>query len=331
MIGVIGAGSWGTALAVVLAKNTALEFVPLWDRDTPNLQAMQNQRRNPKYLPTIELPGKMVFLDNLQDLVTKVQDIFLVVPSHAFSSVIQEIKPYINKNHRIAWATKGLDATTGSFFSELIQQRLGKNRPCAVLSGPSFAFEVASGLPTAVTIAANDREFLQDMVNYFHVNSFRVYTSNDLIGVQLGGVAKNVYAVAAGIADGLGFGANARAALITRGLAEMQRLGKKLGAAQKTLTGLAGLGDMILTCTDNQSRNRRFGLALAEGKTIDAAQKEIGQVIEAVHNTTTLCEKALAVGVEMPIANQVDLILQNSITPQQAVQNLMARKPVNEN
>lgn len=330
MIGVIGAGSWGTALSIVLANNTSLEFVPLWARDIKQLRSMQEQRKNSRYLPTIVLPGKVIFIDSLQDLLTKVQDIFIVVPSKAFASIIQQLKPYVNKNHRIAWATKGIDPTTGDFFSALIHRELGSERPCAVLSGPSFAYEVASGLPTAVTVAANDEAFLQDMVSYFHVNCFRVYTSTDLIGVQLGGVMKNIFAVAAGIADGLGFGANARAALITRSLVEMQRLGKHLGAVPETLTGLAGLGDMILSCTDDQSRNRRFGLALAGGKTIKQAQQAIGQVVEAVHNTAKICEKARQLGIEMPISNQIDLILQNKITPQQAVHNLIARRPIRE-
>jgi glycerol-3-phosphate dehydrogenase (NAD(P)+) len=330
MIGVIGAGSWGTALSIVLANNTSLEFIPLWARNSQQLCSMREQRENNRYLPTIPLPGKIVFLNNLQELVEKVQDIFIVVPSKAFAPIIQQIKPYINSNHRIAWATKGIDPTTGDFLSELVQKELGNTRPCAVLSGPSFAYEVANGLPTAVTVASNDKMFLQDMVSYFHVNYFRVYTSTDLIGVQLGGVVKNIFAVAAGIADGLGFGANARAALITRGLVEMQRLGKKLGVTPETITGLSGLGDMILTCTDDQSRNRRFGLALAEGKTIEEAQQSIGQVVEAVHNTSKICEKAVALGIEIPIANQIDLILKHEITPQQAVHNLITRKPVRE-
>ena len=330
MIGVIGAGSWGTALSIVLASNSGLEFVPVWARNYPQLVSMQAVRKNHRYLPAITLPGKIVFMEHLPDLLAKVQDLFIVVPSHAFASIIQQIKPYINEDHRIAWATKGIDPITGKFFSELVQDELGQDRACAVLSGPSFANEVANGLPTAVTIASNNELFMQDMVHYFHVNNFRIYTSTDLIGVQLGGVVKNIFAVAAGIADGLGFGANARAALITRGLVEMQRLGKSLGVAPGTLIGLAGLGDMILTCTDDQSRNRRFGLALADGKTIDEAQQEIGQVVEAVHNTAKICEKALELGIDLPIANQIDLILQNKITPQQAVHNLITRKPVQE-
>jgi glycerol-3-phosphate dehydrogenase (NAD(P)+) len=331
MIGVIGAGSWGTALSVVLANNSGLEFIPVWARDLKQLSIMREQRKNNRYLSTILLPGKLLFLDNLPELVAKVQDILIVVPSHAFASIIKQIKPYIDNNHRIAWATKGIDPVTGDFFSDLVQKELGKERSCAVLSGPSFANEVVNGLPTAVTVAANDTNFLQDMVSYFHVNYFRVYTSTDLIGVQLGGVVKNIFAVAAGISDGLGFGANARAALVTRGLVEMQRLGKKLGVKPETITGLSGLGDLILTCTDDQSRNRRFGLALADGKTITEAQQSIGQIVEAVYNAAKICEKALHLGIEMPLATQIDLILQNKITPQQAVHNLITRKPAYEN
>ena len=330
MIGVIGAGSWGTALSMVLASNDSLEFVPLWARDKLQFSSVAGCRKNTRYLPNVELPGKIVFCSQLPELLAKVQDLMLVVPSHAFVPMLQQIKPYINANHRIAWATKGVDPLTGKFFSEVVQELLGPTRACAVLSGPSFAQEVAHGMPTAVTVASNDEHFSQDMVSYFHVNSFRIYTSGDLIGVQLGGAVKNIFAVATGIADGLGFGANARAALITRGLAEMQRLGRKLQVAPETLTGLSGLGDMILTCTDNQSRNRRFGMALAEGRSVLAAQQEIGQVVEAVHNTAQICDKALSLGVELPIAQQVLLILQNKITPQQAVHNLISRKPAQE-
>lgn len=331
MIGIIGAGTWGTALALVLANNSSIEFVPLWARNSKQIETKNGHRYNNRYLPNIELPGKIVFYTELADLLNQVQDILIAVSSNAFPAILDEIKPYITPSHRIAWATKGIDATTGKFFSELVQEQFGANRACAVLSGPSFALEVAKNLPTAIAVAANNQQFSQDILDYFHVQYFRIYTNNDLIGVQLGGVIKNIFAVAAGIADGLGFGANARAALITRGLVEMQRLGQALGAMPTTLTGLAGLGDMVLTCTDNQSRNRRLGLALAEGKTIIEAQQEIGQVVEAVHNTAKLCEKATALGLELPIANQVNLILQNKITPLQALHNLMSRQPEQEN
>lgn len=330
MLGVIGAGSWGTALAIVLANNSNLELVPVWARDVKQLQLMQQQRKNFKYLPEVILPDKIVFFNSLQDLLVTAQDILITVPSKAFAAIIQELKPYINSRHRIAWATKGLEATTGEFFSELVARELGQERRAAVLSGPSFAYEVAIGLPTAVTIAANNAVFLSDMAAYFHSNNFRVYTNTDVIGVQLGGIVKNIFAVAAGIAEGLGFGANARAALITRGLVEMQRLGSCLGAKAETLTGLAGLGDMILSCTDNQSRNRRFGLALAEGKTVAEAQQIVGQVVEAVYNTAAICNKAYQFGVEVPITTQINLILQNKTTPQQALENLFARKPNKE-
>ena len=331
MIGVLGAGSWGTAIAILLAKNLKPQNIPLWDKDLAQLALMEENLENKRYLPGIALPGTIKYLKKITDLLSEVQDIVIAVPSHAFKSLlIEKLKPNLQDHHRILWVTKGMEPGSGRFLHQLVEEKLGMNRAYAVLSGPSFAREVALGMPTAVTVSSNNEIFTKDIVKYFHSDAFRVYLNKDIIGVQFGGVIKNILAVACGISDGLNFGANARAGLITRGIAEMQRLGAVLGAKSETLVGLSGLGDVILTCTDNQSRNRRFGLAIAKGHSIQEAQDIIGQVVEAVHNTKEICDLAEKLGVEVPIANQVNFILQQKITPRQAAYYLLSREPVQE-
>lgn len=329
MIAVCGAGSWGTALALCLARNTK-DQVLIWAREAEILNEISAKNSNSKYLPGIKLENNLVASKNLQTMLQQATDLLIVVPSKAFCDIITTIKPYLTAQHRIIWATKGLEPESGRFLHEVVLEHLGPTQVYAVLSGPSFAKEVAQQLPTAVTIATNNKKFGEDLLAYFHSDNFRVYLSTDVIGVQVGGVIKNILAVAAGLSDGLGFGANARAALLTRGIAEMLRFGQSLGAKPETLQGLAGVGDIILSCTDNQSRNRRFGLALAQGKTIDQAQAEIGQVIEAVSNAEEVYHIAKDKAVEMPIAEQVYKILTGQVSPQQAAYNLISRKPSNE-
>lgn len=329
MIGVCGTGSWGTALAATLARNTT-DKILLWGREADILREISQQHTNNKYLPGITLPANIGACQNIETLLANVNDVLIVVPSKAFVEVLRLLKPHLKPHHRIIWATKGLEPHRGRFLHEVALEELGPSLKFAILAGPSFATEVAKQLPTAVTIATGDESFGLDLLAYFHSDMFRVYLSTDVIGVQVGGVIKNILAVAAGLSDGLGFGANARAALITRGLAEMTRFGVSLGARVETLQGLAGVGDVILTCTDNQSRNRRFGLALANGKNIEDAQLEIGQIVEAVHNAAEICKIAAAKKIELPIAEQVNKIFLQEITPQQAVQNLITRKPSDE-
>jgi glycerol-3-phosphate dehydrogenase (NAD(P)+) len=326
MIAVLGAGSWGTALAAALARNSKQKIL-LWGRELDVLQEITEDHSNSKYLPGIQLPTNVEGAADVATLLQQAQDILIAVPSKAFADVLTLIKPNLTAKHRLIWATKGLEPTHGRFLHELVVEELGPQQIFAVLAGPSFAKEVARGLPTAVTIATNNNDFGNDLLNYFHSENFRVYIGNDVIGAQVGGVMKNILAVAAGMSDGLGFGANARAAIITRGLAEMMRFGLALGAKIDTLQGLAGVGDVILSCTDDQSRNRRFGLAIAQGKTIDEAQAEIGQVVEAVYNSAEVCRIAAMHKLEMPIAAQVYNILTKEVSPQQAVRNLMSRKP----
>lgn len=329
MIGVCGAGSWGTALASVLARNTK-DDIQIWGREASVLREISSQHTNSKYLPNIELPSNIQGCEDLAELVQTNDDLLLVVPSKAFVEILRAIKPHLHSKHRIIWATKGLEPNRGRFLHEVLQEELGSNICYAVLAGPSFATEVAKQLPTAVTIATHNADFGRDLLMYFHTETFRVYLSTDVIGAQVGGVMKNILAVAAGVSDGLGFGANARAALITRGVAEMMRFGISLGARMETLQGLAGVGDVILSCTDNQSRNRRLGLELAAGANIEDAQKKIGQIVEAVHNAAEICRLASEKQIELPIATQVNKVFKNEITPQQAVQNLISRKPAYE-
>lgn len=329
MIAVCGAGSWGTALASALARNSDKEIL-LWGRELEVLQEISTLHCNSKYLAGITLPSNIVGCPDLEKLLQHAQDILLVIPSNAFVTVLRAMKPFLTPKHRIIWATKGLEPERGRFLHEVVESELGAQQVYAILSGPSFAKEVARQLPTAVTIATKNADFGADLLKYFHLDNFRVYLSTDVIGVQVGGVLKNIYAVAAGMSDGLGFGANARAAIITRGLAEMMRFGAVLGARPETLQGLSGVGDLVLTCTDDQSRNRRFGLAISHGKSIEAAQVEIGQIVEAVHNAAEITRIANEHNVELPIATQVHKILTGAITPREAVINLISRKPVNE-
>ena len=247
------------------------------------------------------------------------------VPSHALRETLERLSQHMQPGQRLIWATKGLEPESAKLPHVVAAEVLGESRPTAVLSGPSFAGEVGRGWPTAVTIASADEAFADDMAAAFHDGVFRVYTSDDVAGVGVGGAVKNVLAIAVGISDGLGFGANARALLITRGLSEMVRLGEHFGGKRETFMGMAGLGDLLLTCTDDQSRNRRMGLALAAGKDVDGAQREIRQVVEGVRVAREVDRIANQLGVEMPIAHQAYCVLHEGVTPQQAVRVLTGR------
>jgi glycerol-3-phosphate dehydrogenase (NAD(P)+) len=250
--------------------------------------------------------------------------VIIAVPSHAFSAVTQSIEPLLDGNPGIAWATKGFEPGSQRLLSEVAASHL-PGRDLAVISGPTFAAEVARGLPTAITVASTNPQLAERLAARLHTSWFRAYTSNDMVGVQVGGASKNVLAIAAGIADGLGFGANTRSALITRGLTEIMRLGLKLGGNPETFMGLAGLGDLLLTCTDNQSRNRRMGLALAEGQSLETARERIGQEVEGVHTAKEVYALAQRLEVEMPISEQVYRVLYEDLNPKTAVHNLLDR------
>lgn len=323
---VLGAGSWGTALAILLARNG--HQVTLWGLPQ-EVQPLIDDRVNQRYLPDSPFPETLDASSDLEQTLTTTDELLIVVPSHAFRSVlkqIQQIKPDIT---RFAWATKGFDPSTRNLLSDVAHE-LFPGTELAVVSGPTFAKEVAAGYPTAITVASNSSEYANFIAEAFNSDTFRAYTSHDMIGVQVGGASKNVMAIGAGLSDGLGFGANARSALITRGLAEIARLGACLGAHPETFMGLAGLGDLTLTCTDDQSRNRRLGLALARGLTIDEAKAEIQQEIEGINTAREVYFKAKELGVEMPITEQVYRILFEGHSPRDAVQELLHRAQKSE-
>ena len=322
-IAVLGAGSWGTALAMLLGNNG--HSVNLWSHNPEHAKVMQKDRKNDRYLPGLTFPEPLNITSDLEKTINAAKDILVVVPSHAFRSTINAIKPFLNESHRIAWATKGLDPQSDKLLHQVAKEELDNNIALAVISGPTFAIEVAKGLPGAVTVASDNQALALDWANALHNDHFRAYTSDDIIGVEIGGACKNVMAIAAGTTDGLGYGANARAALIARALSEITRLGITLGAKAETFTGLTGLGDLVLTCTDNQSRNRRVGLALGQGKDMDTAIKEIGQVVEGVATAKEVYRLAQKQNVEMPITEQVYRVLYEKVKPQDAVRTLMER------
>lgn len=323
-IAVLGAGSWGTALALVLSRNG--HEVALWGRTAEVMAMMRESRMNARYLPDHLLPASITPTADLTAAVKKADVVLIAAPSATFSDLCQSLATALSMPVPIIWATKGLAAKGHGLLDEVAQAALPESG-LAVLSGPSFAAEVAAGLPTAVVLASHDPDTAANLSALFHDERFRVYTSNDMIGVQLGGAVKNVLAIATGIADGLGFGANARAGLITRGLAEVRRLGARLGAQDATLTGLAGMGDLILTCTDDQSRNRRFGIALGRGQSADEAAEQIGQVVEGACTAAEVVAMADQSGVEMPICQQVHAVLSQGAAPRAAAQRLMDRAP----
>lgn len=323
VIGVLGAGSWGTALAMVLSRNGAR--VRLWSHLPAQVEQLRQDGENREFLPGISFPDRLEVTDDLGSAVQDSDEVLVVVPSHAFRQVLESIAPLCHADSSVSWATKGLEPRTGKLLHQVAEECLGA-RPFAVISGPSFAGEVARGLPTAITVASASRRHAQRVAGYLQSDCFRPYTSEDVIGLEVGGATKNVMAIAAGIADGLGFGANTRAALITRGLAEIMRLGLALGGRQETFMGLGGLGDLVLTCTDDQSRNRRMGLALARGLSVDQAQREIQQEVEGVMTAREIHQQARLLRVEMPITEQTYLVLFAGQDPRAAVQSLLERQ-----
>ena len=323
-IAVLGAGSWGTALAILLARNG--HSVRLWAHRREHITAIRTDGENNRFLPGITFPDGLTAEADLTTAVAGCSELLVAVPSHAFPALLQQLSAIIPADTRIAWASKGLEPGSSRLLHEVALEKVGQ-RPLAVISGPTFAREVAEGLPTAVTVAANDQPFADTMANYLRGSTFRSYTCDDMVSVQVGGAFKNILAIAAGIADGIGYGANTRAALITRGLAEIQRIATALGGHSETLMGLAGLGDLVLTCTDDQSRNRRCGLLLGQGKTLEQARQQIGQVVEGIGTVREARTLAARVGVEMPITEQVYQVVYGGLDPRMAVQSLLHRQP----
>lgn len=320
---VLGAGSWGSALAIQAARTGRAAV--LWGRDREQLERMAREHRNARYLPNAPFPESLQLEIDLGAAVRASRDLLIVVPSHALRELLEELAAHLRQDARVAYATKGFELATGLLPHQVASAVLGERVPTAVISGPTFATEVGAGLPTAMTIASTNSTFAIELAQRLSGANFRAYTSDDVTGVEVGGAIKNVLAIGAGISDGLGFGANTRIALIARGLVEMTRLGVALGARKDTFMGLAGLGDLVLTCTDNQSRNRRFGLALAAGEGVAAAQKAIGQVVEGVLAARAVREVAAKVKVEMPLCEQVYRVVYEGVAPQEAVKELMSR------
>jgi len=299
--------------------------VKLWGRNANQLVDMQATRSNARYLPGIAFPDLLQVELDLAAALHDCTDVLVAAPSHGFRELLLQLKPLLPANAKLAWATKGFELHSGKLPHQVVTEVLGSDIRMAVLSGPTFAKEVAAGLPTAMTVASTDATHALDLAHSISGHRFRAYTSTDLIGVEVGGAVKNVLAIGTGMSDGLGFGANTRIALITRGLVEMTRLGMALGAQRETFMGLAGLGDLVLTCTDNQSRNRRFGLAFAAGTDTTVAQQEIGQVVEGVAASRALMTVAKQHKVDMPICTQVYRTLHEGLAPADAVKELMSR------
>ena len=322
-VAVIGAGSWGTALALQLARN-GLQ-VNLWGHEEKHINSLIADKQNTEFLPGIDFPQNIQPTASLKQAVEGVLHVLIVIPSKAYREFLAKLKPLINSQTRVFWASKGFEIESGKFLHELVIEELGIQH-YGVISGPTFATEVANNLPASVTCAGSTIDSTQEFSELLHGGHFRCYSSNDIIGVEVGGALKNVLAIAVGAADGLGFGANTRAALITRGLAEVMRFGEVLGAQKETLMGLSGLGDLILTSTDNQSRNRRFGLAIGQGLTVNQAIDSIGQTVEGYRATKAIYFMAQKRSISLPIMEQVYKVLYEGKAPLVAVSELEGRE-----
>lgn len=324
-IAVLGAGAWGTALAIAFA---ARHQVILWARDAQRIEDMARRRENPRYLPDCPFPAALQLTADFKAALAGADLAILAAPLAGLRSLLEQLKagapalPFL-------WVCKGLEAGSGLLPHQVVAEVMG-DAACGVLTGPSFALEVARGLPTAITLAARDAAFAEATAQSLHGGNLRIYANHDLIGAEVGGAVKNVLAIATGICDGLGLGLNARAALITRGLVEITRFGEALGARRKTFTGLAGMGDLILTCTGELSRNRRVGLLLAEGRALQDIVRELGHVAEGVPAAREVARRAAELGIEMPITRAVTAVIDGRNTPRAAVEQLMAREAKHE-
>jgi glycerol-3-phosphate dehydrogenase (NAD(P)+) len=322
-IAVLGAGAWGTSIASVLGAR--LE-VTLWARDAGQAQEIASTRRNERYLPGIALPAAVVVSSDLSKTVSEARLVLAATPVAGLRELLEKIRSVTS----LVWLCKGFEEGSGALPHQIAAEVLGEASRCGALSGPSFAEEVARGLPCALTLASRDTAFAREAAALLHGGRLRVYYSADLVGVEIGGAVKNVMAIAAGISDGLGLGHNARAALITRGLAEITRLGAALGGAPETFMGLAGAGDLILTATGDLSRNRRVGLELAAGRKLDDILKSLGHVAEGVRSANEVARLAAARGVDMPVTDAVNAVLAGKLAPAAAVERLLARDPKKE-
>lgn len=325
-IAVFGAGAWGTALAQAFCNT---HEVSLWGRDRPHLDEIAHLRENRRYLPGVRLHDTLGIQGDFRAAAEQADLHLVVTPLAGLRETVRQLQR-IRPDTPLLWACKGFEAGTGRLPHEIIAEELGPEAPSGVLTGPSFAAEVGRGLPAAVTLAARDAAFAHHWVSVLHQPRLRIYANTDLVGCEVGGAVKNVMAIAAGVSDGMGFGLNARAALITRGLAEIARLARALGGRSETLMGLAGMGDLILTCTGDLSRNRRVGLALAEGKSLADILRELGHVAEGVSTAREVVQLAHRHGVEMPVCEAVDALLHHGLNARSAVERLLARDPREE-
>ncbi len=321
-IAVLGAGAWGTALAMQISQR---HQVSLWARSSAHVSGMRNVRANPRYLGDFKFNDNLSVESDLSIALDGADFILSVVPTAGFRAILQDIKQ-LGVHLPVIWANKGLEPATAKLPHEVALEELGAEQAWGALSGPSFAAELVRGLPTAVTLAANNADFATEAGAAMHGGNFRVYTSQDVAGVAVGGALKNVMAIAAGISDGMAFGNNARAALITRGLAEMTRFGLALGGQKETFMGLAGAGDLILTCTGQYSRNREVGLQLATGKPLAEILQNLGHVAEGVHTAREVVKRAADLGVDMPITYEVDQVLSHGKSAREAVMDLLSRE-----
>lgn len=320
---VLGAGSWGTALAVHLGK--CGHDVGLWGRDRSLVETMANVRANPAYLPQLQLPASVYPSPDLAQALAGARFVVVAVPSHGLRGVMRDAAPHVPPGAVLVSATKGLE--TGSFLrmSEVIAEETGDRHPIVVLSGPSFASEVARGCTTALVAASTDADAVRAVQDAFRASYFRVYGSDDVVGVEIGGALKNVIAIAAGVVEALDLGHNAMAALITRGLAEISRLANAMGGRRDTMAGLSGLGDLVLTCTGSLSRNHHVGLELGRGRSVDAVLGEMRMVAEGVNTTAAALALGARFGAEMPIAAEMSAVLEGRRTPREALECLMLR------
>ena len=321
-IAVLGAGAWGTALAMNISQR---HQVSLWARNAGHVSGMRKARANPLYLGDFKFNDQLLVEDDLATALQGADIILSVVPTAGFRGILQDIKA-LGCKLPIIWAHKGLEPLSAKLPYEVALEELGSEQKWGALSGPSFAAELVRGLPTAVTLAANDEAFANEAALLIHGANLRVYHTTDVIGVSVGGAVKNVMAIAAGISDGMGFGNNARAAMITRGLAEMTRFGVALGASTETFMGLAGAGDLILTCTGQYSRNREVGLQLASGKSLADILQGLGHVAEGVNTAREVMRRASTIGVDMPITYEVNQALSNGKSAKDAVTDLLGRE-----
>ncbi len=326
-VAVIGAGSWGSALSIVLNSNG--HKVQLWMRSSEQLEEIKSTGKNQKYLKEVNIPRDITLSNDLEDSILNKEVVLLSVPTQSVRQVLKQIKPFLKKEQIVINVAKGLEVQSKLRISEIIEQELG-DQPCVVLSGPSHAEEASLGLPTTVVSTSKEKrlaEYVQDLLTNDY---FRVYTNPDIIGVELGGSLKNVIAFGAGISDGLGYGDNAKAALMTRGIREIARLGEAMGAKMATFSGLSGVGDLIVTCTSMHSRNRRAGILIGKGKSIEETLEEVGMVVEGIKTTESAYELAKLYNIEMPITEQIYNVIYKGIEPKDAVIQLMSRRMKNE-